>query len=101
MNVEKLRKAISENKFEWRRHALQRMAERGIRQVEVLEVLLNGELIEDYPDDKPFPSALFLGHPRGRPLHVVVAFDEKGFWAYYEPSLNHFEPNFRTRRRRR
>lgn len=28
-------------------------------------------MIEDYPDDEPCPSALFLGFMAGRPCHVV------------------------------
>lgn len=47
--------------FTWQRHALERMMERGISRNTVINVLLAGEVIEDYSDDKPFPSALFLG----------------------------------------
>ena len=32
-----------------------------------------GEIIEDYFDDKPCPSALLLGFIDGKPCHVVVA----------------------------
>ncbi|MFB0533457.1 MAG: DUF4258 domain-containing protein [Anaerolineae bacterium] len=33
-----------------------------------------GEIIEDYPDDTPYPSCLVLGRTqRGRPVHVVCA----------------------------
>jgi len=36
--------------------------------------ILNGEIIEEYPDDKPFPSCLIYGRSAdGRPLHVVCA----------------------------
>ena len=37
------------------------MLERGISRSEVFEALLSGEEIENYPNDTPFPSALFLG----------------------------------------
>ena len=41
---------------------------------EVLEALETGEIIEDYPEDRPYPSGLVLGRTRrGRPLHVVCA----------------------------
>jgi len=30
-------------------------------------------MIEDYPEDEPCPSALFLGYTESRPCHVVVA----------------------------
>ena len=31
------------------------------RKIHDLRLLLTGEIIEDYPDDKPFSTALFLG----------------------------------------
>ena len=49
------------------------MAERNIPRAAVLEVLLAGERIEDYPADKPFPSGLFLGYIGGRAIHAVAA----------------------------
>lgn len=68
----------------------------------VKDVLITGDIIEDYPDDKPFPSALFLGWFEGKPLHVVAALDFATDYCLvitaYEPDLNHFEPDFKTRR---
>ena len=41
---------------------------------EVLRVLQAGEIIEQYPQDKPYPSCLVLGRTaEGRPLHIVCA----------------------------
>ena len=81
----------------------ERMMEREISREIVKKVLLSGELIEDYPDDKPYPSALFLGWPKGEPIHVVVAFDsESGYYfviTAYRPDLEHFESDYKTRRR--
>jgi hypothetical protein len=102
LDVKKLRVALSSDRFEWRKHMLQRLAERDISQEYVLKVLFIGERIEDYPDDKPYPSALFLGWIKNRPMHVVAALDEDNNWAYiitaYEPSLEFFEPDYKTRR---
>ncbi len=60
--------------------------------------------IEDYPDDTPYPSALYLGWIKGKPLHVVAALDAVHEWAYimtaYEPDLEHFEADGKTRRKR-
>lgn len=62
-----------------------------------------GERIKDYPEDGPYPSALFFGWAEGKPLHTVVALDETNEWAYvitaYEPDLEHFEADYRTRRK--
>lgn len=103
MDVEKLRKCIREESYEWRKHTLIRLDERNILQENILEVVLNGEVIEDYPDTKPFPSCLMLGLVSGKPYHVVVALDTEGSKAYiitvYEPSLDKFKPDFKTRRK--
>ena len=64
---------------------------------------MTGELIREYGEDKPFPSALFLGYFAGRPLHVVAAFDDSDGRAFiitaYEPSLEIFEADYRTKRK--
>jgi len=102
MNIIGLQAAIREKRIEWRKHSLQRLAERGIHQKDVLEVILSGELIEDYPDDNPYPSALFLAFIMDRPLHVVAAYDGTDHRAYiitaYQPSLEFFEEDYKTRR---
>jgi len=59
IDITSLRKAIRQGRLEWRKHVLQRLAERGISQKSVLAVLLSGERIEDDPDDKPFPALYF------------------------------------------
>ena len=102
LNQDELRQALSIGRFEWRQHVLQCLAERGIRQAAVLEVLRAGARIEDYPEDTPYPSALFLGWVDGKLLHIVVALDAQSQWAYiitaYEPDPEHFAPDYRTRK---
>ncbi len=94
--------SVSNNSIEWNRHALERMMERGISRSAVLDVVCTGEIIEQYPSDHPFPSALMLGNQAEIPLHVVVAFDPESetvfiITAYY-PDILHFHADFRTRR---
>lgn len=102
MDLVKMRQAIGEGRFEWRRHALERMVERGIAQSAALSVVMEGEVIEENPNATPYPSALLYGIVRQGPLHVVVAFDEMNVWAYiitvYVPDLAHFEKDLKTRR---
>ncbi|MEI6674597.1 MAG: DUF4258 domain-containing protein [Verrucomicrobiota bacterium] len=97
------REAVADGRIEWRKHVLQRLAERGIPQQTVREVLLQGELIREYADDKPFASALFLAYASGAALHVVAACDEANRQAFvitaYEPSLEIFEADYRTKRK--
>lgn len=41
--------------------------------LQVLEVIERGLCIRNYPDDIPWPSALFFAMVNGRPLHVVAS----------------------------
>ena len=56
-----LREAVAEERIQWRKHVLEKLAERGIQQQAVREVLLEGEKIRDYTQDRPFASAFILG----------------------------------------
>ncbi|MHB8116286.1 MAG: DUF4258 domain-containing protein [Acidithiobacillus ferrivorans] len=49
------------------RHALQRMFQRAITEEAVLYTLGNGQIVEEYPDDHPYPSRLMLGNHGGPP----------------------------------
>jgi len=104
MDLEKIRKLISQGKYEWRKHILIRLAERNISQKIVIEVVLNGEIIERYPDSYPFPSCLILGWFESKPYHVVVSLDKQTeivyFITVYQPSLDDFEPDYKTRRKK-
>lgn len=66
-------------------------------------MLLKGECIEEYPDDTPYPSALFLGLFEKIPIHVVASFDKVNSIVYiitaYKPSLKVFEVDYRKRRK--
>lgn len=92
---------ISEGELFWKRHALERMFERGITRKMVKQAILNGDIIEDYPDDYPFPSFL-IGTLTPEPLHVVVSFDLNyrtvNIITVYFPDLVHFNEDYITRR---
>jgi hypothetical protein len=97
-----LQETIKKGRIEWQRHALEKMMERGISREAVKDVLLNGEIITNYPDDKPYPSALFLGWVNNQPFHVVVSLDSTTGWCFiitaYKPDTEHFESDYKTRR---
>ena len=43
--------------------------------------VIQGEIIEDYPDDKPCPSCLILGRNfSGEPIHSVWVFNRENEW---------------------
>lgn len=95
---------MKEYKVTYRIHAVKRMAERNISGPEIERVIGSGEVVEDYPDDHPYPSSLMLGVVNGRPVHVVVATNEaesqKIVVTVYEPDLNKWDEGFKTRRRK-
>ena len=77
------------------------MFERSVSAADVRQVLEAGEMIEDYPDDTPYPSRLLMGWIGTRPLHVVVA-DDKVEQAtivitVYEPASHRWSSDFKRR----
>lgn len=102
VDIAKLRLAVEKGFIEWRKHTLQRLLERHITQKDVSQILCLGEVIRRYNDDRPFPSVLMFDWIDNRPLHVVAAYDQTVNKVYiitvYEPSLDVFEPDFKTRK---
>ena len=93
---------MSADRITFRVHAVRRMFRRAISVEDVRRVLADGETIEDYPDDKPYPSRLLLGWRGARPLHVVAAHNaedgETIVITAYEPDPELWEPDFRRRK---
>lgn len=84
------------------RHAIGQMFDRGISVDDIEKSIANGEIIEAYPDDKPYPSRLVLHKLDDRPIHVVVAENlqdqEVIVVTAYEPTLSLWDLEFRKRK---
>ncbi len=84
------------------RHAVQRMFERSITETEIEWAIGNGDVIDEYPEDKPYPSRLSLSVKNKKPLHVVYSVDKENdcciVITVYEPSSNEWNEDNRTRR---
>jgi len=70
---------------------------------EIFFSVFTGEIIEDYPDDKPYPSCLVSGRTfKNEPVHSVWAYNEETQWAVlitvYRPDPVRWK-NWRERRR--
>ena len=82
-------------------HALRQMLRRGIRVQWVSSVIVRGETVATYPDDRPYPSRLKLGFVDGQPIHVVVAYDATTHTSIvvtaYRPDPGLWGADFRTR----
>ncbi len=82
-------------------HSRKRMSERGIALADVMSAIKSGEIIEQYPDDFPFPSCLILGNAKdSRALHAVASVNEDMIYlitAYY-PDAKSWEADMKTRK---
>lgn len=59
-------------------HAFKRMLQRNISDTDVENVILFGEVIKEYPDDKPYPSKLIFKMINKTPIHIVTAKNDVG-----------------------
>ena len=71
MNLESIRDKIFQGDYRFSDHAVKQMIIRSISRKELQEAVVDGELIEEYPDDKYSPSCLIYGKTKAdRDLHV-------------------------------
>ena len=98
---EEIRRKIDLNEFEFSRHAVDQTIIRRISLREVREVFANGEVIEDYPEDKYGPSGLIYGTTAAaRRLHIQCGYASRPLIkviTIYEPDPARWE-DFRIRR---
>ena len=101
LNIEKIKQFINEGKLRWTNHIAIRLLQRNITQEDVEMALLNGEIIENYEDDYPYPSCLILGMNKSNEhLHIVCGSNETELWlitAYY-PDRSEWENDLKTRK---
>ncbi len=100
MNIEALQQLCKDNKIEWSLHSLKRIRERNIKSSEVIDCIMNGGIIEEYPNDRPLPSCLICGEIKAKYLHTVLASDNKRIYIItaYIPNSNEWENDFKTRK---
>lgn len=84
-------------------HARLRLVEREISVNDIIQCIETGEIIEQYEDDKPFPSCLVLGKAIDQKnIHVVVSHDSD--WIYlitaYRPDAKIWSLDFKIRKER-
>ncbi|MBE5806832.1 MAG: DUF4258 domain-containing protein [Clostridiales bacterium] len=81
-------------------HSRKRFAERGISIEDIHYVIMTGEIIEHYTDDKPFPSCLIMGYSGERMLHIVTSIDDELIYIItaYAPNPQKWEADGKTRK---
>ena len=93
--------ATDKSNIEMSSHANIQCIKRIINSKDILNVLLHGEIIEQYPNDYPFPSCLELGMSlNGKPLHVCCAIGGGKLWVItaYFPDSTRWEIDNKTRK---
>jgi hypothetical protein len=104
MVIEDLIRAIGAGKVLLTDHADEEAEADGISFDEVYFSVFHGEVIREYPEDKPYPSCLLYGDTfGGDPVHSVWAYNEKSGFAViitvYRPDPALWELDWKTRRR--
>jgi hypothetical protein len=96
-----IRFKIRSGDYRFTLHSLERRIERSINTNEIEEAILNGEIIEDYPEDKYGPSCLISGLTiNERSIHVQCSLNPVWIITCYDPSEKPWEwdENFKKRR---
>ena len=101
LNIDLIKNYIQNKKIRWTNHVLIRLLQRNISQNDVEYALLNGEIIENYEEDYPYPSCLVYGLSlNGRVLHIVCGSNGTELWiitAYY-PNDTDWMEDLKTRK---
>jgi hypothetical protein len=100
--IDAIRARVRQNQFRLSKHATRRLDLRGRTLADITQVISSGEVIREYPNEKPYPEYLFLGYLRGGedPCYVVVASNDETIIVTvhdYDPEV--YEPDYRTRRK--
>jgi hypothetical protein len=76
--IDEIRTKIAVDEFEFSKHAVDQTIIRRIGVSEIREAISNGEIIEDYPEDKYGPSCLIHGKSAGgRAIHVQCSYPSR------------------------
>ena len=82
MNIDDIIGAIHRNRIRITDHADEEAQVDHLSFDEIFTSVLQGEIIENYPDDKPYPSCLIYGKTFSRePVHSVWAYHQETRWA--------------------
>ena len=79
--LQRIRKCFEIDSVFYTQHAKYEMESEELGRIfehEVYETICNGEIIEEYLDDVPYPSTLIFGKTKAdRPLHILCAYNEE------------------------
>ena len=101
-----IQSGVRGKRYRLTRHATITRLERGIFADAMEQALLNCEIVEHYPNDRPYPSCLVLDWlVSGHPLHIVCSRGDVEpalrIVTLYEPDDTLWENDYKTRKVRR
>ena len=104
MDIQNIIEAICHNRIRITDHADEEAQADQLSFDQIFFSVLQGEIIEDYPTDKPYPSCLIYGDSfTGEPIHSVWAYNPKTKWGVlvtvYRPDPERWI-DWRTRRKK-
>lgn len=103
MDIQNIIRAIDSLQYRITDHADEEAQADRLKFDEIFESVHHGEVIENYPTDRPYPSCLIYGsNTGGSPIHSVWAYNEDTHWAVlitvYRPDPTRWI-NWRERRK--
>ncbi len=104
INIEDIKESIKVGKIRITEHADDEAQADDLIFEEIFTSVSKGEIIEQYPDDKPYPSCLIFGkNLKDKPIHSVWAYNIKTkasvLVTVYRPDPKLWIEDWRTRRK--
>ena len=100
LNIDDIRDLYNEQSVVLTQHFLDKIEIRSIKLADIKAAIMNGEIIEQYPDDYPHPSCLVLGFSDNKPLHIVIGNNGDMLWLItaYIPNIDKWKDDYKTRK---
>ena len=100
MEIEQLRFLCKDETIQMTDHVYKKSRQRNIKFDDIKRCIMYGQIIEDYPNDFPFPLALILECSVGKPIHVVAGVGDGLLWIItaYFPDEEKWENDYKTRK---
>lgn len=77
MTIKDIIKSLEEERIRITDHADEELHSDGLTYEEVFVSVINGEIIEKYPEDDPYPSCLIYGKNfKNEPIHSVWSYNK-------------------------
>lgn len=100
-DINDIKQMVKNKEIRWTNHVITRLFQRNISQEDIKNAILNGEIIEQYESDYPYPSCLVYGfNLKNEVLHIICGINSNELWiitAYYPDNIK-WKEDLRTRR---